>query len=101
MAGREQDNVEDDPAVATGRTDLLGVVVAYSPTLAPEGRARAVLGQPRLDLGYQQTRDRTIELPEGFTDKPDRQNREWSAALGSAYTSGTGGPATARAGRRT
>lgn len=85
VAGREQDNVEDDPAVATGRTDLLGTVLAYSPTLAPDGRAQALLGQPRLDLGYQEIRDRTIDLPEGLTDKPDRRNREWSAALGSAY----------------
>ena len=85
MAGREHDNVEDDPAVASGRTDLLGAVAAYSPTLAPDGWALAVLGQPRLDCGYHQIRNRTIDLPEGATDKPDRRNREWSAGLGSSY----------------
>jgi len=85
VAGREHDNVEDDAAVATGRTDLLGAVVAYSPTLNPGGWAQVLLGQPRLDLGYQQLRDRTIELPEGLTDRPDKRNREWSASLGSGY----------------
>jgi len=86
VAGREHDNIEDDPAVATGRTDLMGALVAYSPTLTPGGWAQGVLGQPRLDLGYQELRDRTIQLPEGTTEKPDKRNREWSAALGSAYT---------------
>lgn len=85
VAGREHDNVEDDPTLASGRTDLLAAVAAYSPTLAPDGWAQAVLGQPRLDLGYQQLRDRTVDLPEGATDKPDRRNREWSTTLGSAY----------------
>lgn len=85
VAGREHDNVENDPALASGRTDLLGTVLSYSPTLAPDGRAQAILGQPRLDFGYQQTRDRTVDLPAGATDKPDRRNREWSAALGSGY----------------
>jgi len=85
VAGREHDNVEDDPALAGGRTDLLAATAAYSPTLAPEGWAQAVFGQPRLDLGYQELRDRTVDLPEGETDKPDRRNREWSAGLGSSY----------------
>lgn len=85
VAGREHDNVEDDPALAAGLTNLLGAVATYSPTLAPDGWAQAVFGQPRLDLGYQQLRDRTIDLPEGATDKPDRRNREWSATLGSGY----------------
>lgn len=86
VAGREHDNVEDDPALAAGRTDLLAAVVAYSPTLTPGGKAQAILGQPRLDLGYQQLRDRTLDLPEEATDKPDRRNREWSAGLGSSYS---------------
>jgi len=109
VAGREHDNVEDNTAVAAGRTDLLGAVVAYSPTLTPGGWAQAVLGQLRLDLGYQELRDRTLQLPEEQTDqlsdewtdqfyeeptdqvpeelteKPDKRNREWSAGLGSSY----------------
>jgi hypothetical protein len=88
VVGREHDNVADDPGVATGRTDLLGALLAYGPALPPGGTAQAVLGQPRLELGYQQLRDRTISLPEGVTDKADRRNSEWSASLGSTYALG-------------
>lgn len=88
VAGRESDNVEDDPAVVTGRTDLLGAAASYSPSLAPDGWAHTVLGQPRLELGYQQLHDRTLDLPEGVTDEFDRRNREWSVGLGSGYTMG-------------
>ena len=85
VAGTEHDNVESDPAVATGETDLLGAVLGYSPTLVPGGRAQAILGQPRVDLAFQQTRDRTTDLPAESAGAMDRRVREWSAALGSGY----------------
>jgi hypothetical protein len=84
VAGREHDNVEHDPAVATGKTEMVGLVAGYAPSLSPEGRARAVLGQIRVDLGLQQLRTTTEDLPEGATGA-NRRTREWTLSVGSSY----------------
>jgi hypothetical protein len=85
VLGREHDNVEGDAAVVTGQTDLVGATASYRPTLAAEGPALALLGQPQLDVGYQRLHDRTLDLPQGVSEQPERRTAEWSAGVGSSY----------------